>query len=171
MMTFPRIFVAATILAFTSLYGTHLYTGGIFYENTTCSAPQGIYIRTLNQTIQPGDYVILGLPKELPKLNKPKGYLLLKQIAADEGTTYIVKNSQLIVNNHSYPYANFDYLPQLIEGKYTVPKDNFLCLNEPVESFDSRYLGPIHKKHILCKVSIFIDYAELAKIYYKLFGR
>ena len=61
----------------------NLFEGKLFYSNVTNSAPRGIYMVSMNQNLQYGDYVIISLPIDVPKLHVEKGFLLLKQITPD----------------------------------------------------------------------------------------
>lgn len=148
------IFVSILILAsiFTACFGK------IFYLNTSSSAPEGIYIASINQKMQPNDYAIVSLPVEVPKLHKKAGYPMVKKVAGLQGEHYTVYDEGILFKNRLYKTFDIQDFPKLLVGTYTIPENTILFLNDPDISFDSRYLGPINKKYVQKKVSLLLPF-------------
>lgn len=136
-----------------------VFSGKIFYQNTSPSAPAGIYIISLSQQLHYGDYVIVLLPQDVPALNVKKGYPLLKKVQGFQGDKYTVHDDTLLLHGRSYPFIKKSGLPLQKSGDYVVPQDYFLFLNDPDISFDSRYIGPISKENIVKKVILLFPYS------------
>lgn len=135
--------------------------GPLIWQNLTDSGPHGIYIYAPNQQLHYGNWCVVELPQDVPGLHVKKGYKLIKQVRAASGESYDVTEYQMIVRNKQYPITRASYLPQLQSGRYIVPAEHFLFLNEPPLSFDSRYLGPVNVKNIQCKVIFIVDYDKI----------
>lgn len=136
----------------------NIFAGKLFYINTTDSAPKGIYKVSLNQNLHYGDYVIVSLPVDVPKLYVEKGFLLLKQVQGFPGDEYMVSNDALEIRGKEYKIFHQEGLPELAVGERKVPEDEMLLLNDMELSFDSRYLGPISKELIVKKVELLLPY-------------
>lgn len=163
--------VIMTMLFMAVLFLINSFFGPLIYTNETASAPRGIYVVSLNQHLTYGDYVIVHAPVAVPKIHIPKDYLLLKRIAAFQGDTYTVDEQALTVNRNGniYPIYHKPWLPQLSQGKFSVPEGQMLFLNDPAYSLDSRYFGPIPLTAVQKKVVILIDYDAIDQFLYRLF--
>ncbi|MBQ1915209.1 MAG: S26 family signal peptidase, partial [Selenomonadaceae bacterium] len=80
-----KCFVACFLAMAALLTMARLSCGTLFYVNRTDSAPHGIYIPTIDQTLHAGDFVIVELPVDVPALHVKKGFLLLKQVRGFAG--------------------------------------------------------------------------------------
>ncbi len=153
-----KIFMLGVFFAISIALLVHLVVGKVFYINRTDSAPKGIYMVSLNQNLHYGDYVIVSLPVEVPSLQVPKGFLLLKQVRGFPGDIYRVSEEAMEIHGEIYTIFRQEGLPQLKVGEKTVSEDEMILLNERELSFDSRYLGPIGKGQIVTKVELLIAY-------------
>lgn len=136
----------------------NLFVGKLFFTNVTNSAPRGIYMVSLNQNLQYGDYVIVSLPIDVPKLHVGKGFLLLKQVRGFPGDKYMVFNDALEIRGERYKIYHQEGLSELAVGERKVPENEMLLLNDMDLSFDSRYLGPISRDLIVKKVDLLLSY-------------
>lgn len=155
------------ILAVITILAAATYLAGqeIFYVNRTASAPCGIYMRCLDDTLKYDDYVVVALDRDVAALKE--GYLLLKQVKGFPGDVYIVDNRGVTIRGQFFPVKPARQLPQLKKGAYIVPKDSCLLLNGTDESFDSRYLGPMKRDRIRAKVRMLLPYGPLARLFAK----
>lgn len=135
-----------------------MFAGKLFYINVTDSAPRGIYMVSLNQNLHYGDYVIVSLPVDVPKLHVEKVFLMLKQARGFSGDEYTVFNDALEIRGEAYKIFHQEGLPELAVGERKVPEGEMLLLNDMELSFDSRYFGPIPKALIVKKVDLFLPY-------------
>lgn len=164
-----KTFIVFTLGLGVFVYNMNFYWGPLLYENLTTSAPRGIYYKTLDQKLDRGDYAIIALPVDLPAYERKKGYLLLKKAALLAGEKYEITADRLITLDsetrelREYSLVRSKHLPQLAPGSYKVPYKAYLFLNEPENSLDSRYLGPIGKNHVIAKVKLLLDYDCLAE--------
>ena len=149
------LLLLALIAFFTVL---RLACGTLFYVNRTDSAPHGVYIPCIDQRLHAGDYVIVELPLDVPTLHVKKGFPLLKQVHGFAGEAYEITEEALIFKGRSYPIFHKDGLPHQEEGKYLLPEGKLLLLNEPEDSFDSRYLGVVDEKQVKKKVRLWISW-------------
>lgn len=135
--------------------------GTLFYKNVSPSAPRGIYMIAPNQTLHYGDFVVVSLPMDVPKLNVPKGYPMIKKVQGLPGDKYRVGDDAVEIHGRKYKIYNLDGLPQKnTVGEHTVPKGQILFLNDPDISFDSRYLGTISTKNIKKKVILVCSFEK-----------
>ena len=153
------IFMLAAVL--TTLLLARIFYGPLIWQNLTDSGPHGIYIYAPNQQLKRGDWCVVNLPYDVPSLHVSKGYKLIKQVRAFNGEAFEIKDKELIIHNKTFPITRATYLPQLQNGSYVVPANHYMFLNEPVLSFDSRYLGPVHADDIQCKVIFILDYDKI----------
>lgn len=140
----------------------NLWIGLRLFYNDTRSAPQGVYIGAAYHmdTFSLGDYVIMELPYKVGKLNQ--GYLMLKQVKGFPGDEFDVLDTHLFIRGLIYPIMrNVPELPQMGPGHYSVPDYHYLLLNDPVDSFDCRYLGPVHRKHIKARAMLLFTYERM----------
>ncbi|WP_196591938.1 S26 family signal peptidase [Pectinatus frisingensis] len=153
-----KIFMIAILFGIAVLGAVNIFVGKLFYINSTDSAPRGIYLISLNQNLHYGDYVIVALPVDVPKLHVEKGFLLLKQVRGFPGDKYTVSDDALELCGKAYKIFQQEGLPQLETGERQVPDNEMLLLNDRELSFDSRYLGPISKDLIVKKVDLLVPY-------------
>ena len=148
------LFLLAAIFTFSVM---RLAFGILFYVNRTDSAPHGVYILSICQKLHAGDYVIVELPLDIPALHVKKGFPLLKRVQGFEGDRYEITEDSLVFRGRRYPIFRKDGLPQQEIGTYVVPKGKLLLLNEPEESFDSRYLGVMDETEVKQKVRLWFS--------------
>lgn len=153
-----KIFVVCTFWVIGFLALASMFAGKLFYSNVTNSAPRGIYMVSMNQNLHYGDYVIVSLPIDVPKLHVEKGFLLLKQVRGFPGDKYMVFHDALEIRGEEYKIFHQEGLPELAVGERKLPEGEILLLNDMELSFDSRYLGPISKKLIVKKVDLVLPY-------------
>lgn len=153
-----KIFVVCTFLVIGFLALASMFAGKLFYINITDSAQRGVYLVSFNQNLHYGDYVIVSLPVDVPKLHVEKGFLLLKQVRGFPDDEYAVFNDSLEIKGKEYKIFHQEGLPELAVGERKVPEDEMLLLNDVELSFDSRYLGPIPKTLIVKKVNLVLPY-------------
>ena len=160
-LNYVRKIIVVFIAVIGVLLAVRMVCGPLIWQNLTDSGPHGIYIYALNQRLQRGDWCVVNLPKDVPSLHVSKGYKLIKQVRAFNGEPYDIVNNKLVVGNMEFPIIRASYLPQLQDGSYVVPTNHYLFLNDPILSFDSRYLGPINADNVQCKVFLVLDYDML----------
>jgi len=153
-----KIFMMGMFLVIGFLIFVNMLVGKLFYVNSTDSAPKGLYMVSLNQKLHYGDYVIVSLPVDVPKLHVEKGFLLLKQVRGFPGDIYNVSADALEIHGERYKIFHQDGLPEIKVGGKQVIKNEMLLLNDRERSFDSRYLGPIPKNLIVKKVDLLLVY-------------
>lgn len=153
-----KIFMAGMFMVIGFLALVNIFIGKLFYINVTDSAPRGIYMVSLNQNLHYGDYVIVSLPVDVPKLHVEKGFLLLKQVRGFPGDGYLISDDTLAIRGENYRIFHQEGLPELEAGERQVPDNGMLLLNDMERSFDSRYLGPISKDLIVKKVDLLLPY-------------
>jgi len=144
------------VMGFATL--ANMLAGKLLYINSTDSAPRGIYMMSLNQKLHYGDYVIVSLAVDVPKLHVERGFLLLKQVRGFPDDEYLVTDDALEIRGKRYKIFHQEGLPELDAGEKQVPENEMLLLNDVELSFDSRYLGPIQKDLIVKKVDLLIPY-------------
>lgn len=154
--------VAFYISLICALWGTLSIIGifeyKLFYINESDSAPHGIYVSGLGgqekdggfriELLIPGSYYLVKLPVDIPVLDKKAGFNLIKLCCALPETAYTVTDNEMIIGGRRFHISDKTGLPHLKPGKYYVPADAALFLNETDTSFDSRYLGPINRQYI-----------------------
>ena len=153
-----KIFVVGLFLTIGFATLANMLVGKPLYINVTDSAPKGIYMVSFNQNLHYGDYVIVSLPVDVPKLHVEKGFLLLKQVRGFPGDKYTVSKHVLEIRGETYKIFHQEGLPELEAGERQVPENEMLLLNDMELSFDSRYLGPISKDLIVKKVELLLSY-------------
>lgn len=159
----PILFASIAVISFVFLLILllRLVFGPLVYTNDSASAPRGMYIASPNQQIHYGDYVIVHCPQDMPELHVKKGFPMLKKAAGFTGDSYEVTKDAIITHGRTYPIQHLPYLPQLKPIKTGVPINAMLFLNEPPDSLDSRYLGPISIQNIDKKVFLLINYDKI----------
>lgn len=155
-----KIFVVGLFLTIGFATLANMLVGKPLYINVTDSAPKGIYMVSFNQNLHYGDYVIVSLPVDVPKLHVEKGFLLLKQVRGFPGDKYTVSKHVLEIRGETYKIFHQEGLPELEAGERQVPENEMLLLNNMELSFDSRYLGSISKALIVKKVDLVLPYGQ-----------
>lgn len=156
------IYITLGIILF--LLSLRCFSGELFFENRTSSAPQGIYLRSFGR-LSYDDYVIVALDRDVAALKE--GYLLLKRVKGFPGDVYIVNKRGVTIRGQFFPAKHLRGIPHLEEGAYIVPKGKCLLLNDSDESFDSRYIGPMGRDRIRAKVKMLLPYGPLARLFAK----
>lgn len=149
------IFIGILLLSLYLLF--HVFH--VIYYNGTASAPRGFYMAVPSgiYKLTHGDFVIIECPKDYPPLASKK-QLLLKEIQGFPNETYVITDTALIINNKKFLiYHDASYLPQLPEGTFIIPENNYLLLNPMPYSFDSRYMGTIPEQFIKKKVILILN--------------
>lgn len=167
-LNYVRKTIISFIILVAILAATRMICGPLIWQNLTDSGPHGIYIYAPDQTLRRGDWCVVKLPQDVPGLHIQKGYKLIKQVRAFSGEAYDITGDKLVVHNRLFPITRADYLPQLKEGRYVVPTNHYLFLNEPILSFDSRYLGPLNADDVQCKVIFVLDYDKVNQYWLKM---
>lgn len=163
-----KLKVALTVFIFMVVFiHAFKFSFGFFFVNYTSSAPEGIYINHFWEGWKKGDYVILQIPFAMNRSSK--GSYFLKKVAGLPGDSYDVLSDSLVINGKSYPInRSMKTLPQQAVGHYVVPDGRVLFLNDPDDSFDSRYFGTMFDKIILCKTSLLVSFDTLQAYWRKL---
>lgn len=128
----------------------------IFHENVTTSAPRGIYLSVPNDGWDRGDMVVLVTDRPFGKMKA--GSSLMKHIRGVPGDVYTVEKDRFIIGGKSYPIYHYDYLPQLPVGTYALGEDEYIVMNNPDKSFDSRYFGPVKAWQLKREVVFIYNY-------------
>lgn len=127
------------------------------YWNTTPSIPTGLYTLT-SRIPAKGDLAIINLPEATAVLADARGYLpahsrLIKPVVAGSGDT--VCRNGLVVRIEGQPLALADAedmrqrpLPQW-DGCHRLTPSELFVISTVRGSFDSRYFGRIHVRHVL----------------------
>lgn len=130
--------------------------------NLTRSAPLGLYLAKPHRDVRVGDWVIARLPAEVAALAVQRRYIgpnvpVLKHVEAGEGDRVCALGARLDINGRLLAYrASLDgHGRPLIRwsGCYRLGPGRFFLLNrDAVNSFDSRYFGPITRAQIITTV-------------------
>jgi len=127
------------------------------YWNATPSVPIGLYMLTSRMPAK-GDLAIIGLPEATAVLADARGYLrarsrLIKPVLASFGDT--VCRYGLIVSIDGRPIALADQLDMRQRplpkwgGCHRLTPSEIFVISRVRGSFDSRYFGRIHVRHVL----------------------
>ena len=128
--------------------------------NASASAPVGLYLITPGAPPQVGDMVAVRTPAGVRKLAAMRGYLpsgvpLVKRIAAMQGGRVCALRTRIIVHGRTVAHRRKrDAQGRLMpwwNGCRRLQSGQFLLLNRPAGSFDSRYFGPVGNEAILGK--------------------
>ncbi|MEG3153652.1 S26 family signal peptidase [Sphingomonas sp. RB1R13] len=125
--------------------------------NASASAPVGLYLITPGTSLEIGDMVAVRTPAGVRKLAAMRGYLpsgvpLVKRIAAMQGSRVCAMRTRIIVNGLTLAHrrkrdAEGRLMPWW-NGCRRLRAGQFLLLNRPARSFDSRYFGPVANEAI-----------------------
>lgn len=145
----------------------------LFFTNHSASAPEGVYVR-LPGSPAIGEYAIVRMPVavNIPFEPVDVGHLIVKKKIGETNHPYEVTSTELITEvqdtlhsttqtRHYHIHRELSYLPELSPGKYSVPSGYTLFLNDPDDSLDSRYLGPIPNENIVGRVHLLISFDTL----------
>ncbi len=138
----------------------------LFIYNYSASFPVGWYVILPEKDYRMGDLVIFDLPEDARKLALERRWIkendvLLKRIGAVENMKYeVTRGRQFVVNGKLIGCAQpvdsaWRKMPRH-EGKYTVPKGEFLPVSDAENSYDGRYYGTVPIANIRCKVLPFL---------------
>ena len=128
----------------------------ILVWNTSASVPIGLYI-TLSRPAHIGDYVLIRLSGAMQALAERRRYIaktpLLKRVAAMEGDRVCRRGRMVrIAGWRSVIVLGFDregrQLP-VWQGCHRLQSGQVFVVGTHSESFDSRYFGPLHVKHVI----------------------
>ena len=127
------------------------------YWNATPSVPTGLYMLTSRMPAK-GDLAIISLPEATAVLADVRGYLparsrLIKPVVAGSGDT--VCRYGLVVSIDGQPLALADALDMRQrplphwDGCHRLTLSEIFLISRARGSFDSRYIGRIHLRHVL----------------------
>jgi conjugative transfer signal peptidase TraF len=148
--------IATAVIALTALTWSKQSVPKLYW-NTTPSVPTGLY-RLTSRMPAKGDLAIINLPEATAVLADARGYLpahsrLIKPVVAGSGDT--VCRNGLVVRIEGQPPALADAvdmrqrpLPQW-EGCHRLTPSEIFVISSVRGSFDSRYIGRIHLRHVL----------------------
>ena len=122
----------------------------LFLWNTTSSVPAGFYSLSLRQP-EMGKLAVIRLPISLPYL--PRGMPLIKRIAARAGYIVCRHGPIVTINGHLAAVARAadaagGPLMRWSGCKRLRAAHAFVLSSHP-DSFDSRYFGPVERRHVL----------------------
>lgn len=133
----------------------------VLIYNASASLPIGFYAARPVNRLARGDLVLVQLPKSIQDFAAARHYLpahvpLIKRIAALAGDQVCVESDLVLVNGE----ARAQLLKQDHSGRALVPwnecrrlKDQEVFLLAPIiDSFDSRYFGPIARSAVQAKL-------------------
>ncbi len=134
------------------------FTPRLIY-NPSGSAPVGWYWLVQETEVNRGDYVLLTLPEPIRLMALERQYLpqnvpLLKQVFAHEGDHICIRKGQLAVNKIIVSGVRKTDslgrpLPQNLMCRTLRSGEIFVLNPERVDSFDSRYFGPLMTDHVI----------------------
>lgn len=135
--------------------------------NISPSLKEGLYIK-ISGDLHRGDTVSFCLHEPYMSIALKNGYIakgirchgsdpLLKKIVAIPGDHVILSDNSIIINGITYAYKTLYYSNnQLIKvyprGDYPNTSGYWLIGTNAINSWDSRYWGPINKNQIIAKV-------------------
>jgi conjugative transfer signal peptidase TraF len=128
--------------------------------NLSASVPLGLYARSAAQA-RVGHVVLIRLPMTLRQLAARRGYLpfdrlLIKRIAAGPGDVVCRLGSRVWAGGHSQAWAlRTDSLGRPLRywsGCRRLRASELFVLGTHLNSFDSRYFGPINRQPVLTVV-------------------
>ena len=128
--------------------------------NASASAPIGLYLIKPDRALEVGDMVAAQAPDGARQLAATRGYVpagvpLVKGIAATKGSEVCAVQAHILVDGRTVAHrrkhdAHGREMPWWTGCRRLQPGD-VLLLNRAVESFDSRYFGPVKRAAILGK--------------------
>jgi conjugative transfer signal peptidase TraF len=125
--------------------------------NASPSVPVGLY-RLSSRPSPMVALVVVRLPEPLRILAETRGYLgkgalLIKPVVAGGGDTVCRHGSLVTVNGRAAARANFsDAKGRLLpawSGCFRLGASDIFVLSADPDSFDSRYIGPIDRAHVV----------------------
>lgn len=128
--------------------------------NASASAPVGLYRIASDSPLEVGDMVAARAPEGAREFAATRGYLpsgvlLVKRIAAMEGSRVCALRARIIVNGRTLAYrrkrdAEGRAMPWWTGCRRLQP-GQLLLINRAKASFDGRYFGPVERSAILGK--------------------
>lgn len=126
--------------------------------NASASAPIGLWSVAPNGQVAVGDHVLAWAPDPARRLAARRGYLpanvpMIKQVAALDGARVCAQDTSisvdgLVVATRRTADRQGRSLPWWI-GCRRLSRGQMLLINRPIDSFDSRYFGPVEGKAIV----------------------
>jgi type IV secretory pathway protease TraF len=102
-----------------------------------------------------GELALVRLPEAIAQLADQRGYLsrsalLIKPVAATVGDRVCRFGADVFVRGHLVAHtATVDEPPPAWHGCRTLKGGELFLLTDHPASFDSRYFGPLHAKHVI----------------------
>lgn len=126
----------------------------LFTINVSASMPLGIYLLEAPEDINRGDIIVFEADDDVMSIAYERGWMkpgmhFLKYVYAVGGDVYSIKNGRYIVNGvdkgavQKYDSESRTLPSFLHEGDYVVPDGYILTGTPAMNSFDSRYYGPV----------------------------
>jgi type IV secretory pathway protease TraF len=122
--------------------------------NASPSVPIGLY-RIVHRRPDVGELALVRLPEDLAQVADQGGYLprsalLLKPVAASAVDRVCRFGADVFVQSHlvARTLTDNELLPAW-RGCRTLKDGELFLLAEHPASFDSRYFGPVHAKHVI----------------------
>jgi conjugative transfer signal peptidase TraF len=156
----------SAIIILIILYGLSSY----FVIQLSRSLPQGLYIKkSVPERISTGQMVLFEIPSDIKEVMIKRQwipshvrYYLMKPVAAIAGD-YIHIDSQGVFINKIYkgPVQHFDQQGrELPKYHYNglLEKNTYFVLSPEMNSFDSRYFGPVQQESIINIVEPFMTF-------------
>ena len=122
--------------------------------NASPSVPIGLY-GIVHRRPEVGELALVRLPEELAEIAHRRGYLprsalLLKPVAAGAVDRVCRLGADVFVQSRLIARAMTDSEPlPLWRGCRTLGGSELFLIAEHPGSFDSRYFGPLHAKHVI----------------------
>jgi conjugative transfer signal peptidase TraF len=125
--------------------------------NASPSVPIGLYRVTTRPPLT-GALAVIRLPDPLRILPETRGYLrkgalLIKPVAAGAGDTVCRHGSLVTINGRIAAHARtLDAVGRTLpawSGCFRLGSDDIFVLSADPDSFDSRYIGPIDRAHVV----------------------
>jgi len=125
--------------------------------NGSLSVPVGLY-KLVSRAPEVGELAVIRLPEPVVALAAARGYLaagalLIKPVVAGSGDIVCRHAAVITVNAHAVAWArNADALGRWLapwSGCITLTAGQVFVLSMALDSFDSRYFGPIDDAHVL----------------------
>ena len=150
-------FLIGTGLAMTGLTVGGLSPSPLLVWNASSSVPIGLYFIEATRP-DLGDLALVQLPAGIARLANQRGYLqstndVLKPVAAVAGDWVCRFGTSILVNGHIAALAqNADGAGRPMpswQGCHRLAQGQVFLLSDPINSFDSRYFGPIAGSQVI----------------------
>ena len=141
----------------------------LFSVNMTASIPLGIYYLEEPNEIHRGDTIVFDADDDVMNIAVERGWLkpgmhFIKYVYGISGDIYSIRNGRYIVNGKDEgPVQKYDSrsraLPSFLhDGDYIVPNGYVLVGTPVVNSFDSRYYGPVPLSRVYNKAHYLVGW-------------